>query len=647
MVAVLPVCNVGAGVNWFHTCSGLGSGGGTWPGSGGLWGTAYAGCFVVFPANGLIAEWLCRCHGNWAAGWFRIGRHRPGADRATAWQRAIADARGTGAWCPADPGSGTGSIPAPCRGQVERAPCALDDPSYANVTVRISSATFANLGPVSAALLEPTWKPYAGTDQPISVLCRIRDAAGTALRAAGYLAAVEVPVQRITDGAVRFEVLYARITQVRVVGHPGTNRALLEATLRRLTQGPVFNRYEAERQILLARDIPGYDITLTLRPEHAGAGRMIAEVRVENTPVVVDATVTDLAAPATGRIGGQLRATFNGLTGMGDQTTLSVYSTAPFHKQQIWHIGHQLAFGSNGLQLAGHVTYAVTRPSLTAGIPPVDAHTWLGNLALSYPLLRRDAMTVRVTTGLDLVDQTVTFGGLSLSRDRLRVGYVRADVFAHDGKGVTAWGVPLWRLGASLEARRGLAILHASPDCVSQAALCSGAGAVPPSIALGNPEATVVRTSADLEWNPAKVISLDLGLRGQVASSPVFAFEQFSLGNYSVGRGFAPGAVVGDKGAALSLDLRGPWLRPGHKPGFALQPFVFSDNGWAGRLDLPGQRSASLHSLGGGARLVVGGMAQVDAMIAIPTNHLPGEKSIEPPLFLVTLSTRLWPWRFR
>lgn len=530
---------------------------------------------------------------------------------------------------------------------IEHAPCALDDPAYAAIKVHITRATFANLGPVSPETLDAAWKPYQGSEQPIAVLCRIRDAAATALRAAGYLAAVEVPVQRISDGEVRFEVRYARITQVRVIGHPGNNRHLLEAFLGKLVDGQVFNRFRAEREVLLARDIPGYDLYLTLKPAGTGAGAMIAEVRVESTPIEVDATLTDLAAPATGRIGGQLRVSFNGLTGLGDQTTLSAYSTSQFRKQQIWQAGHQMDLGATGWDLSAHVTYAVTRPALGNALPSVHAHTFLANVATSYALLRHDPLTLRVAAGIDLVDQTVTFGGQELSRDRLRVAYLRLDGLAHDPHGVQPWGLPRWRVSGSAELRHGLSILSASPDCATETSLCTAKGAVAPSVALGDPQATVLRTSAEGEFNPSRLFSIDLALRAQWASAPVYAFEQFSLGNYSIGRGYAPGAVVGDDGFAAAIDLRGPWLQLSRHDRIAAQPFVFSDNGWAWRRDLPGVPTADLHALGGGVRMAFGSLAQLDATLAVPLNRLAGEAKVEPPLFLVTLSTRLWPWRYR
>ena len=99
-------------------------------------------------------------------------------------------------------------------GDIERSPCALADPAYATIKLTITRAEFNNLGPVPAAALDGYWKPLAGKEVPVSALCEIRDAAATHLRRLGYLAAVQVPAQRIEGGVVRFEVLYARLTAV-------------------------------------------------------------------------------------------------------------------------------------------------------------------------------------------------------------------------------------------------------------------------------------------------------------------------------------------------------------------------------------------------------------------------------------------------
>ena len=69
--------------------------------------------------------------------------------------------------------------------------------------------------------LRPAYAPYLGQEHPIAVICEIRDRAATILRDAGYVAAVEVPEQRITDGTVRFQVLMAKLVGLRVRGDAG------------------------------------------------------------------------------------------------------------------------------------------------------------------------------------------------------------------------------------------------------------------------------------------------------------------------------------------------------------------------------------------------------------------------------------------
>ena len=237
-------------------------------------------------------------------------------------------------------------------GDIERSPCALADPAYAAIKVTITRATFNNLGPVDPAEIAPAWQRYIGTEQPIAVVCEIRDAVGTILRNKGYLAAVQVPAQRIEGGVVNFEVLYAKLTAIRVRGDAGRNERQIARYLQHLATGQVFNRFEAERYLLLARDIPGFDVRLALKPAGTAAGDMIGEVTVRRTPFEVDFNVQNFAPKETGRFGGQLRAQAYGLTGLADRTMVSVYSTADFNEQQVVQIGHDFGLGGSGLRLA-------------------------------------------------------------------------------------------------------------------------------------------------------------------------------------------------------------------------------------------------------------------------------------------------------
>jgi hemolysin activation/secretion protein len=142
-------------------------------------------------------------------------------------------------------------------GGVERSPCPLANPEFNDVKVTITDVDFHNLKGATPEEMRSTWADFAGAEHPVSVICEIRDRAATFLRGKGYLAAVQVPTQRIENGQVRLELLYARVTAIRARGETGGAEAKLAGYLAKLTEDEIFDRYRAERYLLLARDLPG------------------------------------------------------------------------------------------------------------------------------------------------------------------------------------------------------------------------------------------------------------------------------------------------------------------------------------------------------------------------------------------------------
>jgi hemolysin activation/secretion protein len=532
-------------------------------------------------------------------------------------------------------------------GDIERSPCALDDPAYQNIKLTLTSALFRNLGPVSANELVSTYSEFIGTEQPIEVVCRIRDAAATKLRSMGYIAAVQVPTQKIESGAVAFEVLYAKVTSIRVVGKAGPNERQLEGYLSNLADGQLFNRYKAERYLLLARDIPGYEVRLALKPAGTGAGEMIGEITLKRTPFTVDLSAQNLGTPSAGRMGGQIRATFNGLTGMGDRTMIAYYSTSDFSEQHIAQFGHDFLIGNNGLRFGGRMTYAWTKPDLGPTIPDVSARTLFMNAEASYPFIRRQAFSLRGAVGLDVINQRVAFAGAPLSEDRLRVGYLRLDADAIDLKGVGPGGAIGWRMTGSIEARKGVDIFGASLNCAKNLAICAAPAFVSPSLIDGNATASVLRASATVELRPLRKLTVSFSPRAQTSSAALFAFEQFSTGNYSIGRGFDPGSVVGDRGAGFQTEVKLDAFRLNPKSRFNVQPYVFADNAWVWDRASAVRNPQKLTSVGGGMRIGIASRARLDLSVAVPRTILPGETKRRDPRFLVSFSTNILPWSDR
>jgi hemolysin activation/secretion protein len=532
------------------------------------------------------------------------------------------------------------------KGDIERAPCVLADPAYSEIKFTLQQAEFNNLAPVSADELRQSYASLIGRELPIAAVCDIRDAAATYLRQRGYLAAVEVPVQRIENGVVRFEIVYAKLTTVRVLGEAGTNAKLIEATLGKLVTGQPFNRLDAERHLLLARDIPGYSVRLNLKPTGENPGDMIGEVILQRSPVEADLSIQNLAARDTGRFAGQLRVQLNGLTGMGDRTTLGFYSTADFREQYIVQAAHEMRLGSDGLRLSARLNHAWSKPSLGAALPNVKARTLFVSSELSYPLVRRLAGSLQGTIGLDIVNQRVEFGGLPLSRDNIRTGFLRLGGEASDLAGTGPNGMIGWRFGGSIEARRGFDLWKASPNCVVNRTTCAAPGFVPPSLFNGDPTPTLFRALAFADAQLARNVSVALQGRAQTTKSTLPAFEKFSIGNYTIGRGYDPGASVGDRGIGYSGEIRIDSVRLSKSGKFQVQPYVFSDNAWLGNRGLDGT-SERISSLGGGLRFNLADRLRVDASLAVPTRSTTGFTQRGDTRFLISLSTNILPWRTR
>lgn len=520
-------------------------------------------------------------------------------------------------------------------GGVERSPCPLADPRYADVRVTIQEVQFNGLKGATPEEMHATWSPFVGTEQPVSVLCEIRDAAATMLRNKGYLAAVQVPTQRIENGVVRMETLYARITAVRARGQTGGAEAKLAAYLSKLTEDEYFDRERAERYLLLARDLPGYNVQLTLKPAGTGPGELVGEVSVLRRRYSLDATVQNLAADETGRWGGQLRAQLYGLTGLGDVTTLAFYSTPDFKEQKIVQAAHSFRPGAEGLTIDGQFTYAWSEPDINAGdaVPDLESKTLFWTIGARFPFIRSQSSNLWGGIGFDFVDQKVDFFG-PLTRDKVRVLWLRANWDAVD---LTSRR-PKWRADALVEMRKGLDIFDATDGCNG---LCPP-GRIPTTRIDGKADALVLRAAATGELALGHDFAVAISPRAQYALDPLLSFEEFTAGNYTIGRGYDPSVITGDSGAGLLAEIRGPRFMPLKQSQLTLQPYVFGDAAWVWSKN-DGAGADHLKSAGGGLRAELNDRLRFDTAVAVPLEKTGFDNRKGDVRLLVTLTGRILP----
>lgn len=530
-------------------------------------------------------------------------------------------------------------------GDIERGPCPLSAASFSDTTVTFSQVEFAGLPGVDASVLDEAWRSGVGQELPITSLCDIRDLAATILRAQGFLAAVQIPPQRIEpNGTVKMDILAAKLVEVQLRGDSGNSGALIAAHLKNLTNRQWFNSREAERHLLLLQDLPGFDVRLVLRSAEGAPGEVVGDVVVERVASDFTAGMQNLASPGSGRLGGFVEMGLNDLTGHGDRTTLSIYSTVDIQEQQVFRLGHEFSLGSNGLRLGGDLLYGQGNPS--GG--PFESETLVSGLHLSYPLFRTQAESVWGTVGFDVIDQTLNFGSTRLSKDKLRVAYLRfqhqlIDPVSLRGGGGYSPRQPHFSSALSLELRKGIGGFGASKSC-DPIANCLAPN-IPISDLTADPSGLSARFQGTFEYRPLRDFTIAYSPLLQVADGHLLSYEQVSLGNYTIGRGIDPGVAIGDGAAGGSFEFRYGSTIPSGPEEIALQPFVFFDQArtWVND-DRAFRDPANVYSIGAGVRGRYGNHADFGLTLAVPLAKAGYQTKKGPARVLFTFSTRLLSW---
>jgi len=536
-------------------------------------------------------------------------------------------------------------------GEMERRPCALDNPEYAELKVTLNQVLYTGAERASEVALAQAHEGYLGRELPIRALCDIRDRAAALLDAAGYLAAVEIPPQNLGQGNAEMRVVLGRLVAVRARGDTEGSQSLLENYLGKLVGADVFNVRDAERYLLLANDIPGTEIRLSLRPADGGApGDLIGEVAVMHVPIVADLSVQNLGSRAVGRFNALARVEAYGLTGAGDRTSLLFFSTADFKEQQTLQLAHEFLVGGEGLRLGGQITLGWTTPSALAGFV-IKSDTLFATLEANYPIVRTQAASLWGAGGFDLIDQDVSVNGFNLTRDRVRTAYARLNFVAYDADSIArrrgySLYEPRAQLAGELEVRKGLNAFGTARDCRGALLACLTGGAVPPARIEQDPTPFFVRGSIQAEYRPAPQFGMATELRGQISGAPLPSFEEFAAGNYTIGRGYDPASLLGDSGAGVSFELFYGSLSPSSASALVFQPYIFTDaaKSWQEDPSLAALGSQRLWSAGGGLRFVRGSSLQGDVSLAVPLRRTNGQTSRGDTRLLFTLTARLLPW---
>ena len=480
----------------------------------------------------------------------------------------------------------------------------------------------------------------------LGVVCAVRDRVAKLFADKGYrLTRVDVAPQTIHNGELRLNATEGYIADLDAqrLKAMGPSAGLARAILQTLVHGgPVETRKparwdELERAVLLARDIPGAQLGVSLHAASDGPGalEMVASA-ADRRRFDLTTGLQELGSPELGEVAGFTRLDANSFTPYADRSSLLLFGTTT-GRQKVAENVESVALGLAGLRAETDITYASTQPRGRLAPLGIDGGFFDAKAALTYPFIRSETLDVRGRLGFEFVDQRNSLGALQgngtvplLFRDKLRVAAAQGDLHWRPQR------LKALDVNANLEFRQGIAGLDSSR-----------AGDPDLSRAQGKPDASVFREGVVARWTFGRLDAPAAGLFGrpwiqltgqdQYAPRPLLAYEDYQIGNYTIGRGFDPGAASGDR--AYGGQGEAGW--PLNIHGVVVEPFGFID---AARLDNIHGYKTTIASTGGGLRSTLPYNLRLEVYGAVPlTSALPNTPEPGPRL-LATL-TRVFSFR--
>ena len=529
-----------------------------------------------------------------------------------------------------------GKVEIDSRSALERPPCPLETSTVLATIDRVefTSSRGGPLPPEIVALLQNVGG--IGRDQSIRVVCDIRDRANEALRRAKYVATVQVPAQQIEKGTLRLEVVTARIVEMRVRGDPGPYERVIQENIEALKRLDPLNEADAERLLLLAGDTPGLAVQLSLRPAGTTPGDVTGEMTVNYSRLSVIANSQNYNSHQLGRETGYIRAEYHGITGAADSAFLGLSSTFQVDKQKIIQGGYQLGIDGAGTTIGARLTYAISQPDLAQ--LRLQTKSIIATFEVSHPLVRSVNANFGLTGGIEYSQQRTVVqtntGNTPLNLDRVTTLFLRA---AGDWRAFSTTGEDAIRVAGFLELRQGISVFGAT-----QTGVVTPDGFTPSRFE-GSATPTIIRGALDTKFGLGSIFDLAGTLRGQWSNRPLLNFDEFAVGNLTIGRGYDPGANSGDRAIGGTIELRAKVLR---SPKARVEMFGFYDAVRIWNLDSNStENNRALRSYGGGMRLTLPGIALLEVTYAHPQDKaLSFDKAPPPDRLLVSLTMQLVPF---
>ena len=429
-------------------------------------------------------------------------------------------------------------------------------------------------------------------------------------RAQGYIfASAIVPQQAVKLGMLTVQIDEGVIDEVRILG--SSNRRL-KAILSKIRSAAAL-KSGVERQLLLAADLRGIEITETRYVRENAKGVLIVTVKEDRSRGSL--SVDNFGSSSFGPVRARLEVELTGLLDDGDALSTQAVVT-PLQPKELTYVSAQYSLPINnaGTRVELSASAGRTEPGYADIAGLVKGRSRSIALSVSHPIIRSNATSFWLSGEISYLNVEQSLLGILAQRDDIVTFTVTAS-----GNVGFAGG----RLSSGIGIVQGLGIL--------------GANAVnDPLSSRLDAHGRFTKVQLWMNWNRelGNGFSLRSAANGQLASSPLLAAQEIGLGGSGFGRGYDFSERFGDSGILGLIEVRKQFANP--LPGINwARAHAFVDGGYVYNLQ-SGFGDGALASAGAGVKAGVG-KAEFGIEAAFPLTDQRLETGSKSPRLNVSL----------
>ena len=406
----------------------------------------------------------------------------------------------------------------------------------------------------------------------------------------GYiLSRAVLPPQHVANGIIYIRVIEGYIDKVRIIGDAKGSKNILLKYGTNITKSRPLRLSVMEYYLRIANEVPGAQVKAVLEPSKTALGASDLNLTVTDQRIQGYLSYDDYGTLYIGPQQVTLSTNVNSVIRSGDTTRFFIINTTRPKDLKYIDISYMVPMGSNGVTFKIGGNNSWTRPGLNLRELKINGNSQTYYGLVTYPLLRTREQDLTLDAGFNYMDSQVTTGILGpavpLYTDHIRSVRVGGNYNFSDRF-----------LGANyidIHEEEGINVLGASHDVSSTTTSRFGGYSTFPKIT------TAVSRLQQLHGRFSGFISM----LGQYSFVPLLSGEQFSFGGSSMGRGYSPAEIIGDRGVGGTIELRMD-VAPGWALLGAAQPYVFYDAGviWNMKNVLGVPQKQSITSTGAGVR---------------------------------------------